>query len=293
MVRKLQLATYQKYGKTGSRLILGGDQVEYKKAKLEESQIIADITKKAIEETYPLYYPKEVVKFFVQLHSLENIKEDISEGNVGILMDEGQIVGTGAYKENHITRVYVLPEKQGKGYGTYIMDELERAISKHYTKAELDASLPASRFYEHRGYNTRSHGEKECENHVILVYEIMEKALKGIRSFTYNGRKFITKYNSINGKQSAATLFHYHQEANMVWAEYSGGEVKQGILVGAIHQDYSLDFKYQHITIENEIRISECHSIPHINEAHQLEMIEEWQWLNGDFSKGTSIVIEC
>ncbi len=33
----------------------------------------------------------------------------------------------------------------------------------------------------------------------------------------------------------------------MVWAEYSGGEVKQGILAGVIHQDYSLDFEYQHI----------------------------------------------
>ncbi|WP_054743313.1 GNAT family N-acetyltransferase [Cellulosilyticum ruminicola] len=134
--------------------------MEYKKANLEESQIVTNITMQAIEK--------------------ENVKRDINEGNVGIFIDEGQIVGTGACKNNHITRAYVLPEKQGKGYGTFIMNALEAEISKRYTKVELDASLPASTFYEKRGYQTKKHGKRECDNHTMLVYEIMEKQLKRV-----------------------------------------------------------------------------------------------------------------
>lgn len=53
--------------------------------------------------------------FFCELHNRENIAKDIENGNVGILLVDGQIVGTGSYDGNHITRVYVLPEFQSKG----------------------------------------------------------------------------------------------------------------------------------------------------------------------------------
>ena len=42
-----------------------------------------------------------------------------------MLVDNGQLVGTGSYNENHIIRVYVSPKFQGKGYGSFIMQTLE------------------------------------------------------------------------------------------------------------------------------------------------------------------------
>lgn len=150
---------------------------EYILAKTADIETVFNIVQNSIKTTYPKYYPKEVVEFFCNLHSMENILKDIECGLVGILLADGICVGTGCYKDNHITRVYVEPEYQGKGYGTCIMDCLEKNISEKFPTAVLDASLPACHLYEKRGYRTIEHCKYSVENGAILVYEMMEKEL--------------------------------------------------------------------------------------------------------------------
>ena len=94
---------------------------------------------------------------------------------MGVLTDGEIAVGTGCYYENKITGVYVLPEYQGKGYGTIILNHLEKEIFKDHDTVLLDASLAAVFLYEHRGYKTIGHGKYDLENGVKLVYEKMEK----------------------------------------------------------------------------------------------------------------------
>ena len=72
-----------------------------------------------------------------------------------------------------------LQDYQKQGYGSYIMKCLETEIMKKYATAVLDASLPGVCIYEHKGYRTTGHEIIELENNVKLVYEIMEKSLKG------------------------------------------------------------------------------------------------------------------
>lgn len=139
---------------------------------------IYDVLHTAIKTIYPKYYPKEVVDFFCKHHSKEHILDGIASGNMGVLVNEDMIVGTGCFDSNHIVGVYVLPSYQKRGYGSYIMDCLENEIEQKYDTAVLDASLPAACLYEHRGYRTVGHGTYELENDVKLVYEIMEKKLK-------------------------------------------------------------------------------------------------------------------
>ncbi len=156
--------------------------MEYIKADEGHLKRIFDIVQETVRTIYPRYYPKEVVDFFCRLHSVENIRRDIENQAVGILTEGDAVVGTGCFYDEHITRVYVLPEFQGRGYGTYIMDCLETEIAKKHEKVSLDSSLPASRFYERRSYFTVKHCMQEVENGVILVYEIMEKVCKNGKS---------------------------------------------------------------------------------------------------------------
>lgn len=144
-------------------------------AMAEEIQNVLHTT---IKMVYPKYYPKEVVDFFCKHHSQEHILEGITSGNMGVLLDNRTIVGTGCFDHNHITGVYVLPCFQNQGYGAHILDCLETEIAKNFPVSILDASLPAVFLYEHRGYKTVGHGVLELENDVKLVYEIMEKKLK-------------------------------------------------------------------------------------------------------------------
>ena len=269
------------------------ENMEYIRATKEDGAQIFDLVQRTIKSVYPKYYPKEVVDFFCELHSRINIAADIENGSVGVIRNGNQIVGTGSYKENHITRVYVAPEYQKQGYGSYIMQCLENEISLNYDTVCLDASLPASHLYENRGYKTIKHEQWSVENDVILVYGIMEKALPvSDTSICYEGKLFIPQMNTENGEVDGQTIFSYHQKGSMLWADYSGGEIVKGHMIGIVHQNGELDFYYQHMNVHNEIRVGKCHSTPHIMEDGKIELREEWQWLNGDRSKGTSILVE-
>ena len=138
-------------------------------------------------------------------------------GFVGVLRDDDRIVGTGCYKENHITRVYVKPEDQGKGYGSYMMQCLENQIRLQYDTVYLDASLPASHLYEKRGYQTTKHEKWNVENGRILVYEVMVKSLPKISSdICYDGKFFVPQRNTENGEVDGNTIFAYHQKDNIL-----------------------------------------------------------------------------
>ena len=151
--------------------------MKYIEATIKDLDKIYASVQKTIRTIYPRYYPAEVVKFFAELHSPDSIKRDIENHVVGVLWDGELFAGTGTCTDNHITRVFVLPEYQGQGYGSHIMQQLEDKVSKKHDKAILDASLPASLFYENRGYVTVRHETWNCENDTVLVYGVMEKKL--------------------------------------------------------------------------------------------------------------------
>lgn len=151
--------------------------MKYIKASSDMSEVIYNILHTTIKTIYSKYYPKEVVDFFCNHHSREHILEGIASENMGVLLKDDTIVGTGCFESNHITGVYVLPAYHKQGCGSYIMDCLETEIAKKYDKAVLDASLSAVLLYEHRGYKTVGHGIYNLKNDVKLVYEIMEKIL--------------------------------------------------------------------------------------------------------------------
>lgn len=164
----------------------------YQQATAQDIQKIHEIVQHTIKTIYPKYYPAEVVDFFCKLHNLDAITKDVEAGNVGVLMVDDDIVGTGSFADNHITRVYVLPEHQKKGYGTYIVKYIESVICKNYKIANLDASLPAAGLYEKLGYKTIKHEKYPVENDVILAYEIMEKELHhATTDINYDGKQFI------------------------------------------------------------------------------------------------------
>lgn len=179
---------------------MGTEEMRYQKATEKDTEQILELVQTTIKKIYPKYYPKEVVDFFCELHCKKKIKEDICQGNVSVLLVDGRLVGTGSYQDNHITRVYVYPDFQGKGYGSRIMEALEAEISLTYDNVYLDASLPASHLYEKRGYRTIKHDKWKVENDVVLVYEVMEKPLGSVNiPVSYEGRVFVPERNTENG----------------------------------------------------------------------------------------------
>lgn len=264
-----------------------------RQATIDDFRRVNYITIETIKAIYPHYYPKGAVDFFLSHHSDKNILDDIELNRVFVLEKENTMVGTITIKNDEICRLFVLPEHQGKGYGTALLDFSEQMIFRLNTTIRLDASLPAKEIYMKRGYRYRSSHSLHTDNKDFLCYDILEKTGgTSTAEINLNGKQFVPKMNSTNGEASEQTIFNYFQQENMIWADYAGGDIVRGYLIGIMEYNGELDFYYQHINSHGQLRIGKCHSIPNMLRNGKLEIEEQWQWLDGDNSVGSSTVIE-
>ena len=145
------------------------------KASPSDLTIVRHITQTTIRTVYPKYYPAGAVDFFSAHHSDEHIVKDLEEGNVYLLESDGSYVGTVTINDNHINRLFVLPDCQHKGYGRALMDFAEEKIFEHYKTIELDASFPAKPIYLKRGYKDIGYDIIDTPNGDKLCHDIMAK----------------------------------------------------------------------------------------------------------------------
>ncbi|QMW06746.1 n-acetylglutamate synthase [Spirosoma foliorum] len=108
----------------------------------------------------------------------------------------------------------------------------------------------------------------------------------------YNNKTFRSVTNTPNGEVSGDTLFHYHQEGSIVWAEYSGGAIVKGFLIATLRENNCLDMRYQHVNNQGELMTGQCHSTPELLADGRIRLNERWQWTSGDNSSGESVVEE-
>lgn len=60
--------------------------------------------------------------------------------------------------------------------------------------------------------------------------------------------------NTESGEVSSNTYFNYKQEGKILYADYPGGEILKGKIIGVVHDDDSLEFRYNHVNTLYEIR---------------------------------------
>lgn len=107
-----------------------------------------------------------------------------------------------------------------------------------------------------------------------------------------DGRTFTTRENTANGEVGSDTIFHYHQRETLVWAEYEGGAVVTGHLLGTIQEDGALLMRYHHLNRRGEVVAGTCRSRIETGPDGTLQLHEQWQWFTGDQSSGSSVVAE-
>ncbi|MCM5661592.1 n-acetylglutamate synthase [Galbibacter mesophilus] len=108
----------------------------------------------------------------------------------------------------------------------------------------------------------------------------------------YDNKAFKPVANTENGQTSQETIFKYKQEGQMVSANYGGGEIAKGHLLGLVDKDGVITMCYHQIDIHGNLRTGKCTSVPEIIENNKIRLHETWEWTSGDFSKGTSIIEE-
>src|SRR5262245_27632427 len=100
----------------------------------------------------------------------------------------------------------------------------------------------------------------------------------------YDNRRFVSVSNSGNGEVSSETVFHYHQEGELVWGTYQGGMVVFGTLIAKVDEHDCLDIRYHHLSSDGELKTGICKGTPTILPDGRLQLHEVWQWTSGDLS---------
>lgn len=108
----------------------------------------------------------------------------------------------------------------------------------------------------------------------------------------YNGKIFRPISNSKNGETSNETVFRYQQTGNILTAEYSGGKIKIGHLIGIVDKNGNIEMRYHQVNNKGELMTGICTSKPEILENGKIRLHENWEWTSGDKSKGQSIIEE-
>ena len=111
-------------------------------------------------------------------------------------------------------------------------------------------------------------------------------------TLSLDGRRFVGLHNSPTGEIGPDTIFVYHEKNDVVWAEYSGGAVLRGMLLGKRTSANTLEFVYHQINRTMTLMTGQNVTRLEILPDGRIQMYENWQWTNGDRSSGTSIVVE-
>ena len=132
--------------------------------------------------------------------------------------------------------------------------------------------------------------ENNRENNLKKAYEKGKTLFSpSDKTFSLEDRYFTAVSNSDTGEVSDQTVFAYHQKGNVIWAEYSGGSIIKGFLLGTMDDNNNLHFDYRHINTEGESKSGSCNSKP-VFENGKLRFYENWKWIDG--LEGTSVIEE-
>jgi GNAT superfamily N-acetyltransferase len=270
-------------------------QYDIRRAVAKDIAGIIAVVHTTIKHSYKRYYSNEAIEFFLRHHSRENIEEDVQSA-YSLIVEQGEsILGAGVLKGNTIRRVFILPEAQGMGCGSSIMNALEKEANRRQLDyLDIHSSLPAKTFYRRRHYTELHYFSLPIGNKSNLDYFRMAKMLKPARSkqmVNLDKKRFRVIRNDGPGAEvNNDTAFTFWQKDGMVAGMYAGGQIKVGELAGFVDGD-RLHFHYEQYNLQNENSSGNADDIIEIMENGKIRLIDRWKWESRD-GQGTCIMEE-
>jgi hypothetical protein len=104
----------------------------------------------------------------------------------------------------------------------------------------------------------------------------------------YDGRTF----SPVTEKPGHNPVARYHQREDLLWGEFSGGDVRRGSLVGTSDTEGVLQFAYCMVFDTGKIVTGLCRSIPEMLDDGRIRLTEHWERYGSETSSGISALEE-
>ncbi len=102
------------------------------------------------------------------------------------------------------------------------------------------------------------------------------------------GTTFRAVSNSKNGSLNTETEMRFTSDDGIIIGTYSGGTIVAGHVLGKRLDESEVEMLYHGATTGGEVQAGKAHARFALDEASQMRMYLDWQWLTGDQSKGQS-----
>ncbi|TQJ21470.1 hypothetical protein FBZ33_1694 [Micromonospora sp. A202] len=109
-------------------------------------------------------------------------------------------------------------------------------------------------------------------------------------TISLDGRRFRAVADVVAGEVGTQTVFAYHERAGEVWAEYAGGSIRRGHLVGT-RTGNRLDFRYVQLNTDGQTSSGRCVSEVSVLPDGRVRLHETWSWESRP-GNGSSMVEE-
>lgn len=103
-----------------------------------------------------------------------------------------------------------------------------------------------------------------------------------------DNRVFVPVENTENGVVSGKTRFHFWQQGIVFYADYFGGDVREGHIIGQFNEDGQGDMLYHCLTTNRNLKAGKATAQFTELEDGRVSMSLHWQWIDGDTSMGQS-----
>lgn len=108
----------------------------------------------------------------------------------------------------------------------------------------------------------------------------------------YDGRTFRSTAAETEGADGQGPVGHYHHDGDVVWAEFAGGKVVRGTLVGHCDADGVLHLAYCQLLAGGHAVAGSCTSLPTILDDGRIRLHEHWQRFGAAAATGVSVIEE-
>lgn len=158
-----------------------------RKANLDDIPLIRELTFKIWPQTYGSILSKEQIDYMLNMtYSEKSLQEQMLQNHEFIIAyDDKKPVGFASYSLTKpgvfkLQKIYVLPSQQGKGTGSFIIDQLVNAMkSKGAISLQLNVNRynNAKTFYEKIGFAVIKEEDIDIGNGYLMNDYVMEKKL--------------------------------------------------------------------------------------------------------------------